>query len=270
MTNKKSIKGIAIALIVISSLAITANAEVASTTKKADVKAENRIQNKAENQAQKMTAIQSRDYKMIDQRITGLNKLLARIQEMRNVSDSQKTNITSVIQGLVTEMTALKGKIGTDVSTTTLKTDSQSIMQAYRIYALVEPQLSIIAAADRTQTVIGAISVVGNKVQARLNNDSVASSSPAVKTAMADLIAKLTDANIQSQAAANDVLVLVPDNGDKTKFQSNLTVLKAARTKIQTAQKDIVAVRKDLQTITKVLKESAKNATKTSTSTSTN
>ncbi len=202
---------------------------------------------------QRIANMNDRGGHMLDQRTASLQKMLSRIGSMKNLSDSQKAALTSEIQSEITNLNNLKTKISTDTSTTTLKTDIQSITKSERIYALVEPQTNVTAAADRVNTLITMLNTVSTKIQTRLAADTTASANATVQSSLADLSAKLADANTQATAATTEVAGLQPDNGNQTIFQSNEAALKDAHSKIQTAQKDIVAARKDIDAIIKVL-----------------
>jgi hypothetical protein len=205
---------------------------------------------------QRMATTQTKADQLIDQRITSLNALITRVQGLRNVSDAQKASVVAMVQSLMTTLTNLKAQIAADTSTTTLKNDTQSITQAYRVYALVIPQLNIVAASDRIDTIVSMMSTIGTKIQARLATDSTLAAMNSIQSALSDFSAKLTDAGTQAQTAVTEVTALLPDQGDKTKMASNTSALKDARSKIQTANKDLQAARKDVQTIIKALVKS--------------
>jgi hypothetical protein len=211
---------------------------------------------KCSNDEKKVFDLQNRGIKELDRRVANLTKLLNRVNDIRNLTVTQKASISATIQSEITTLTTLKNDISSDSGTSTLRTKVESITKSYRIYALIMPQINIIAAADRATTVISMLNTVGSKLQARIAADANASSTIAN---LNDFGAKLADAQAQIQAAVNEATVLSPDNGDKDKFQSNLTALKDARSKIQAAQKDLVAARKDAQAIAKVLMTNIKN-----------
>jgi|GEM_PF-995799 len=201
----------------------------------------------------RMANMGDRGGRMLDQRANSLQKMLDRILGMKNLSDSQKAVFSAKIQAEIGNLGELKTRIEGDTSTTTLKTDLQSITKSLRVYALIEPQANITAAAERAQTLVTMMNTVSTKLQARLAKDATASANTSVQSSLADLSAKLSDASTQAQAATTEVSALQPDNGNQTVFQSNQAALKDAKSKIQTAQQDIVAARKDVQTIVKVL-----------------
>ncbi|MDE2188751.1 MAG: hypothetical protein KGJ35_03435, partial [Patescibacteria group bacterium] len=199
----------------------------------------------------------------IANRIDSLNKLLSRINAMVKVSESTKSNLSTSINTLVSNLTTLKATIDADTSTTSLKTDMQSIVNAYRIYMLVIPQANIAAASDRVLTIAGELNTIAAKIQAaNTANNSVAVS------ALADLSAKTADATTQANAAVSETASLQPDNGNKTVAAANTAALKDARTKIQTAVKDLETARKDAGTAVKAIRGSVKASATVSASTS--
>jgi hypothetical protein len=191
--------------------------------------------------------------KEIDRRIDGLTKLSTRISNATHISAEGKTGITGMVTAQITELQSLKTKVDGEASTTALKDDIQSITKSYRIYALVMPQLALTAAADRVVDVADAMNGVAGKLEARLGADAAASSTVSGK-ALADMKAKIASAQQNASDAVNSITSLQPDNGDKTVAASNLAALKAARAKIQAAQADAVAARKDMKTILAELK----------------
>jgi len=217
---------------------------------------------------------QTRAGQEIDRRVTSLQDLLTRTGEIKNLTDQDKASIATAINTQITALTALKVKIAADTDEATLKTDLESITSSYRIYALVLPQIRIIAAADRVVTISKELQAIGAKLQARIQ--AAASAGADMTAANASLTAyatKLGDAQTQAQAAVTEIAGLVPDNGDATVMASNTAALKDARTKIQAAQQDIVAARKDAETIRKAVKGyplTASSTTSASSTTTTN
>lgn len=202
-----------------------------------------------------MTRMEDKAGQEIDRRVMNLNGLLSRVEGIKNLSASDKTSISTAITNQVNGLTQFKAKIAADADATTLKADVKSITDAYRIYALVLPQVRIIAAADRIVTVAAGMQQLSAKLEARISAaQSAGADMTAAANAYADYNAKLTDAGAQAQAAVNGIATLVPDNGDKTKMAANMTALKAARTAIVTAQKDLAAARRDAAAIIAAVK----------------
>ncbi len=193
--------------------------------------------------------------KEISRRLEALNNLIARIGQMQKLSDAQKANVTGKLQSFVDAMNSLKTKIDADTDIATLRTDIKSIVDSYRVFALVMPQSQIYAAADRIGTLIDTMNAVVPKIQTEISTAQAAGKDVTVlQSALTDLTAKLADATTQYQAAQSGVANLAPDQGDKTVMDSNLAALKKARADIKVATIDIIAARKDMEKIHKAYK----------------
>jgi hypothetical protein len=205
----------------------------------------------------------------IARRVKALSALSTRVNAMVHLSGDQKSSLSATIQAQIDLMNTLQGKIDADASsnsTSSLKADIQSIGKAYRVFLLVIPQGAIQAAADRVMTIGGMFTQFAAKLQTRISDAQNAGiDMSASVTALADMNAKIADANAQAQAAVNETASLQPDNGDQTVLASNTTALKDARAKLQTAQKDLVAARSDAGTIVKALTSIKVSATASST-----
>jgi hypothetical protein len=222
----------------------------------------------AENQQQKVVAIQGRSDTEITNRIDSLTKLLSRIESLAKISSSDKASLSSSLQVEIADLTSLKASIDSDTSTSTLKTDFQSITKFYRVYMLVLPQTSIIVAADRVLDLVNDFNTLSTKLQdyvttAQSNGTDVSST----VSAMADITAKVTDASTQANAAISEVASLQPDQGATTTLDANTAALKSAQTDIKTATADLTTARKDVTTVVDVIKDSMKISTNTSVST---
>jgi len=210
----------------------------------------------SQNAADKLQAreqqIQAKADQEIAARVDSLNKLSTRIQSMKKLSPSQVASFQTTIQAAIADMTSLEAKIQSDTSTTSLAADLKSIAPDYRIYMLVEPQVSLLSAADRVNTIVGTLQTLEAKIQTRLSSTTITVKNIAVlQTDLTDMATKLADASTQASAASAEVTGLIPDNGDKTVMASNTAALKDARSKTQAATKDIQAAYKDAQAMVK-------------------
>ena len=204
--------------------------------------------------------------KQITARVDSLNKLSARVQTMIHLTADEKSSISSTVSGDISSLTALQTKIDSDATgstgspqATTLKADIQSITKGERIYLLVEPQIMILAAADRAASIGDMFTAFASKVTMRLAATPNASASPL----LADLEAKVADAQTQSAAAISETASLQPDNGIASVQASNTAALKDARSKIKTAQSDFKAAYQDAKQIVQAIKETQTTATST-------
>lgn len=205
--------------------------------------------------AAKIADFKSKADKEIERRIKALNELNTRIQAMKKVTATQKSNLASSIQSQISTLNTLKAKIDADTDLATLKTDVQSITKSYRIFALVIPQGAEIAAADRALTLADQMTTLGTKLQTRISGAKTAGKDvTSLQKSLDDYNAKITDAKTQAQKAIDEISALTPDNGDKAKMEANTKAMKDAKAKIQAAQQDFVAARKDAKDITQGLK----------------
>ncbi len=202
----------------------------------------------------KLTKIISRSDTAINARITALNNLATRTQGLKNVSDAEKSTIASEIQAALGDMTSIKSKIDADTDVVTATADEKTITQSYRIYALIVPQATITAAADRITTLVAMLGAISGKLQTRITTEQSAGKDvTALQAAVNDLNVKVVDANTQAMSAQNNIVSLTPDNGDQTKLKANTAALKAARANLKTATLDLQAARKDADTVVKGL-----------------
>lgn len=198
----------------------------------------------------------SRADKELDRRVAALNGLITRINAMTRVSADFKAQVTANLQNQISALNTLKANIDAETDDATLKSDVQSIVSSYRVFALVLPQANLAAAADRAIDVATMESALGAKLKARIDTAAAAGADvSALNTALADLATQVTSASNSAQAAVSVSLNLQPDQGDKTVQASNTKALQEARGDIQSAHKALVQGRKDIETIMQGLKK---------------
>lgn len=196
--------------------------------------------------------------KMLDQRIESLNKLKERLTQMKNLSDTDQAALNTVINNVINDLNNVRTNIETATSTESAKEARESITKKYRVYALLMPQLNIIASADRITTMVSMMNIVTAKLESRLSSASTTSSLSitdlnTANKALVEVKTKLADAQNNAQSAVTQVSGLIPDDGDKAIADSNLKSLKEARSKLKTAQSSLVTAKKNAESVMKVL-----------------
>ena len=224
--------------------------------------------NRAAYTQQRLASATAKGAQAITARIASLNKLSTRIQSMKNLSASQAGSFQAGIQTAIAGMTTLQSKIQSDTSTTTLMADLKTVAPDYRIYMLIEPQISLLSAADRVNTIVSTLQTFATKIQTRLSAATGLSDIATLQADLTDMNAKISDASAQAAAATAEVSGLMPDNGVATVLASNTAALKDARSKIQTATADLKAADKDAQTIVQGVKGKGLTPASTTTTTS--
>ena len=221
-------------------------------------------------QTKRLATIIAQGDKAITDRIADLSNLGTRVDAIKNVSDVEKATLASTIQTQTDGLNALKTKLDAETDLTTAQADAKTVTGGFRIYALVVPQGMILASSDRVATIVGLMTTLGTKLQARITAASTAGKNvTAVEATLTDFNTKVADATTQAQTAATRVTSLTPDNGDNTIMASNKAALQAARADLKVATSDLKTARADVNTITKDLKAFKLPTTATATTTTT-
>lgn len=204
--------------------------------------------------AQKEESQKKNASKEVERRIEFLSKLTARIQEMKKLSETDKTSLINQINEQIASLQTLKTKIDSDTDPATLKADRQLMAKQYRIYMLFIPRLQILASADRIIEITDDISVLVTKIQDRLTQAALNGKDVTImQTTLKNIQTKMADAKTQALSAQALVIQLVPDTGDANIAKSNQKALQEARAKLVLAKKDIADAQKDIQIIRKSL-----------------
>ncbi len=215
-----------------------------------DDRQERERREREDNQKNNMAKLEARGDREINRRVNALRELLERLNRIKRLSPTDKSSLTSQVQTEINNLIALKAKIDADTDITTLRTDVQSIIKSYRVFALFIPKIHILAAADRMITSADLASQVVTKLQDRINKaQSAGKNVSALQTALADMQSKIADSKTQSANAQSLVTPLTPDG-----YPGNKSVLQQARAAIKTGIQDLNAAQADAKTIRQGLK----------------
>ena len=121
----------------------------------------------------KTTNLKDRAAKEIERRLTSLNDLISKINGIKKITDAQKSSFSSQIQTEIVSLNTLKTKIDADTDLTALKTDVQSIIKSYRVYALFLPKINILLAADGLDNLADKLSTIAIKLETKINDAKV-------------------------------------------------------------------------------------------------
>lgn len=210
--------------------------------------------NTAKNAA-KITEFKAKADQEINRRVVVLNNVISTANNMKKISDTDKASLIAIAQKNIDDLTALKTKIDADVDLATIKTDRAGITKSYRIFMLIVPKIHILAAADRIEATTDLMNGVVTKITAKIATAQAAGKDvTTLNTVLAEMQAKIADANTQAEKAKTAVLTLVPDNGDKTAMTANGAALKTGKGFIKAGQDDLKVSRTDVETIRTGLK----------------
>ncbi len=240
---------------ILSAAALPVSAQIGiKATISADTGAKSSTTRASSTSAAKLDATMDRGEAQVENRIDSLLRLQSRIQGMKHLTETQKAAFAASIQTQITSLNAMLVTIKNATSTASLRTSLQAFMSSHRINALVEPQLSIVAAGDRIGNIVISLQALAAKFDARIAAGASTTASTSAK--LADLKAKTGEASLQSQAAISGVMSLQPDQGDKTVQASNTAALKAARAKIKLAMQAVQTAYADARAVAQSLKVS--------------
>ena len=205
---------------------------------------------KKEMMQEKITGnLQERAAKEISRRISSLQEKLTKIDGMEKLTADQKTALKTQVQSEITTLEALLEKIKSSADISTLRTDVQSIIKEHRVYSMFMPKLTLLAAANRLNNTADQLGSLSAKLQMRIDEAKTAGTDVSeAQTALTDMQEKIADAKKQAAAAIAAVTPLTAEG-----YPENKTILMNAREMIQAGQQDLVAGRKDVNAIRKVL-----------------
>lgn len=193
----------------------------------------------------RITSLKAKGDALIQQRLTSLNNMLTRLNNIKRLSAAEKATLTTNINSDINGLTTLKTKIDADTDLPILETDVKSIFTTYRVYAEFDPQTSMFAAADSLTTATDRLTQLAAKLQARITQaGSNGNNVSTLNNLLADMQNKLADAKNQYTSVQNNISGLTPSSynsnptGVHATFTNSRTLLKTARTDLQGAMQD--------------------------------
>jgi hypothetical protein len=86
----------------------------------------------------------------IDLRLAALHRDLARVDASRALTDEHRQELSSVVNGAIAGLTALKGTVAGETTLAALRADAQSMVNDYRVFKLIGPKVRLTIAGDFT------------------------------------------------------------------------------------------------------------------------
>ncbi len=263
--NTRFTTTLALGLILFGGFVSSVSAETATTTSKTmDVRRESIESSKRDVRTRvtststpivdmkRLASAKEKANREIDRRIENLNTLIRRVNGMERLSASQRQSLASIIQAEITALTSLKAQIMGATNVETLRGYLEMVKKTHRIYALVMPQVQILAAGERVlrlSTEMGKFSV---KLDARIQEGKALGSDVSrLESTLVDFKKKLAGAEEKARAAMEAVLLLKSDGGDELKHKANQAALKEARGNIKAAESELRSARKSAEGILK-------------------
>jgi hypothetical protein len=194
---------------------------------------------------QHLTNLQTRGAAQIKLRLTTLNNLSTVISGAKRVTASDKTSLSSEVTTEITGLTSLEAKLAAETTITGAQADVESIYSEFRVYALVDPKVHLVRAADDEQVTETSLSALATKLQTRLASEQTAGKDVSVlETSLTDLKTQVANAQAISSAIETKVLALQPSD-----YNSDHTILSGDAVQLKTAHSDNMTAYSDAKTI---------------------
>jgi hypothetical protein len=195
-----------------------------------------------------LAGIKTRSASEIARRQTALAARLTLVTSSSpNLTAADRTALSTLITNDQAGLTALGTKIAADTDLATAKADHQQIFTGYRVFALALPQTRLVRANDALIAV--ALPRLTDAQTRLVTALAKAGKTDQAAAKMADLQAQITAIRTATDGLSGKVLGLTPAqwNADHTVLAGPRQSLASARTALQKARADIVAVRAMLQ-----------------------
>jgi hypothetical protein len=187
---------------------------------------------------EKLAKLKNKATKEINRRIAKLNMVLKLIDKIKNLTESQKSTLTTQVHAEIDKLNASQAKISGASDLATLKAEIKSLDNSYKAFALYVPKIQIIAKADKVLATVEKLSDLATKLEG---------TDAATDAILADMKKQLADAKTSAQAAIDAVIPLTPGehSSNKTSLQNARKLLQAAQTSLKAANKDAKQLRKE-------------------------
>jgi hypothetical protein len=186
----------------------------------------------------------------ISRRLATLNTLSAKISSATKLSSGDQASLSGEVSSEVDGLNALKTKLDADTTVADAQSDAQSIINDYRVYALIVPKVNLVKTADDQQVAEGKLSDLTSKLQTRITAaKSDGKDVSSIQSALTAMTGKVTAAQGISSQIESSVINLQPSD-----YNGNHSVLSGDRDQLKTAQSDIQAAVTSATTIISQLK----------------
>lgn len=182
----------------------------------------------------------------IDMRLASLNRDAVRVDTARALSDAHRAQLAAVIDEAVDGLTGLRAQVAQRATVAELRADARSMVEDYRVYALVGPQVRLAVAGDLAAAAIVRAGEIHDRLSSAVDQKSADGADTA--TAEADLaqMRSAIDAASRALDGAVDALLAVEPGPDGAAMRAAVTTARAAiasaRSQLRTAVREGRAV----------------------------
>ena len=184
-------------------------------------------------------------YGAVQDRETKLTADAVRINGAADLTAADKSALLGIESSDASGLTALDTTIQGDTTLEEARTDCKKIVSGYHVYALFDPQVHLVIAADAISGANTKVSALATQLQQKLDGNT----NPAVKAALADLAKHVAGSESAVTGVSSSVLALTPSG-----YPGNKPTLQTAQKSLTTARADLKQARTDIDTIRDALK----------------
>ncbi|HUC79212.1 MAG TPA: hypothetical protein VMQ58_03140 [Candidatus Saccharimonadales bacterium] len=201
------------------------------------------------NQA-KLVTVQNRAVSEIGQRLTTLNNLDVQVSQSTKLNSTDKSLLSTEIQGEIDGLSSLKTKLLADTTVPQANSDEASIFSVYRVYALMIPKVAVLSMADNQQNIEVKLTTLSQNLQIKISTAKTAGkNTTTVSSQLVTMNSSISSATNLSGTVRSNVLTLLP-----TDWNANHNLFSGDRNQLNQAYKDNTSANSTAASITTELK----------------
>ena len=185
-----------------------------------------------------------------------LTNIYNQIETNLDLSQDQKTILSSEVKDLIQKLGALKIKIDNDSIISNLQVDVNRISSMTRVSRLIAPKIRIAVSVSKLYRVITLAKSIGVDLKSKLALLTDQNKVRMLTPVFANFMAQVADATQEGMAAESAESPLAPDQGSIVVQQSNKALLTAALAHIALGTQDLSLAWSNAEVVWKGLQES--------------
>lgn len=184
---------------------------------------------------QRLAQAKSRGEAEVNRRLATLDRLASQVQQVKRLSADHRTALLNELDQAKAGLSALLAKIQGDSDVATLRADLRTIVDGYRVYVFLVPQVHLIVAADVMLAITATFDDIEVKLQALIDKAAAAGKdTAAAQAALVALQSAVGSAKTSATAVISDVLPLTASG-----YPGNRGTISSARDKLRAARQSL-------------------------------
>jgi hypothetical protein len=185
----------------------------------------------------------------IDGRLETLHALSLVVNDGKDLTSADRSTLTGLINGDVSGLTALRGKVAGETTVSAVRADAQAMVDDYRVYLLVAPKVHLTNVFDIEAALVPTLQKVHDALAARVAG-APGGGTAAEKSELADMQTQIQNAQ-QAQAGKVATLLAIQPGPNADAIRG---ALKPLVDDGKNARKDLAQARTDAKEVAAALK----------------